>query len=58
LDEIAAYIIDMVAWLKDDPTSAREALRRVLIDGEILLHSRPDGSWEAESILIVAHLAT
>jgi hypothetical protein len=57
VDEIAAYVLDVEARLKDDPTTAREALRRVLIDGKIVLHPQPDGTWLAESLLIVGRLA-
>jgi hypothetical protein len=57
VDEIAAYVLDVKARLKDDPTTDREALRRVLVDGKIVMHPQPDGSWEAESMLLVGRIA-
>jgi hypothetical protein len=56
VDEIMSYVVDVEARIKDDPTTAREALRQVLIDGKITLTPQPDGSWEAASMLIVGRL--
>ena len=49
-------MVDVEARIKDDPTTAREALRQVLIDGRITLTPQPDGSWQATSMLIVGRL--
>ncbi len=57
VEEITAYVLDIEARLRDDPTTAREALRRVLLDGKIVLHPQPDGTWRAESMLVVGVLA-
>ena len=52
-----AYVADVEARLKEDPMTAREALRRVLLNGKIVMHPQPDGSWQAESALIYGRLA-
>ena len=40
-----------------DPTTAREQLRRVLLDGRFTVTPQPDGSWQAVSALLVGRLA-
>lgn len=55
--EIMTYVVDVEARIKDDPTTAREALRQVLINGKITLTPQADGSWQAMSMLIVGRLA-
>ncbi len=55
-DEIRGFMADVDARLRDDPTTAREALRLVLLDGKIKVYPQPDGSWEAESALIFGRL--
>ncbi len=56
VDEIMAYVVDVEVRLQDDPTTAREALRAVLVDGRITPTPQPDGSWKADSALIFGRL--
>jgi len=51
VDEIMAYVLDVEARIKDDPTTAREALRCVPVDGRITITPEPDGSCRATSAL-------
>jgi DNA invertase Pin-like site-specific DNA recombinase len=55
--EIKAFVTDVEARLRDDPTATREALRQALGDGRIVLHPQPDGTWRAESTIIIGKLA-
>ena len=57
VEEIAAYVLDIESRLRDEPTTAREALRNVLLDGKITMTPEADGSWSAVSALIVGRLA-
>lgn len=57
VDEIMAYVLDVEARIKDDPTTAREALRQVLLNGKITLTPEADGSCQASSMLIVGRLS-
>ncbi|HVJ94925.1 MAG TPA: hypothetical protein VM580_34330, partial [Labilithrix sp.] len=56
VDEIMAYVLDVETRIKDDPTTAREALRQVLVSGKITLTPEADGACKAESMLIVGRL--
>lgn len=56
-DEVMAYVVDVEARIKDDPTTAREALRRLLLNGKIIMHPQPDGSWRGESAVLPLRLA-
>jgi len=56
-DEILAYVVDVETRIKDDPTTAREALRRLLLDGKLVMHPQPDGSWRGESLILPLRLA-
>ena len=56
-EEILAYVVDVEARIKDDPTSAREALRRLLLNGRLVMHPQPDGSWRGESAVYPLRLA-
>jgi hypothetical protein len=56
VDEIIAQVVDVEARIKGDPTTARDTLRQVLIDGKITLTPQPDGSWQAASMLIMGRL--
>jgi DNA invertase Pin-like site-specific DNA recombinase len=56
-EEILAYVVDVEARIQDDPTSAREALRRLLLDGKLIMHPQPDGSWRGESAVFPLRLA-
>ena len=56
-DEVLAYVVDVEARIKDDPTTAREALRRLLLDGRLVMHPQPDGSWKGESAVFPLRLA-
>ena len=55
-DEIMAYVVDVETCIKDDPTSAREALRRLLLDGRLMMHPQADGSWRWESAVLPMNL--
>lgn len=56
VDEIMTYVMDVEARIKDDPTTAREALRQVLVNGKIVVTPEGDGACRAESMLIVGRL--
>lgn len=57
VEEIVELVRDVEARLKDDPTTAREALRQMLIDGRITMSPNPDGSYNAESMLVFGRIA-
>jgi hypothetical protein len=57
VEEIQRFVIDVEARLRGDPTAAREALRQVLGDGKIVLHPQPDGTYRAQSMLVLGKLA-
>ncbi len=54
--EIAAAVMDIERRLKFDPTTAREQIRRMLVSGKITMTPQPDGSWVADSALIVGRI--
>jgi hypothetical protein len=56
VDEIMGYVLDVEARIKDDPTTAREALRQVFLGGKITLTPEADGSCQATSMLVVGRL--
>ena len=56
VDEIVALVLDVETRIKEDPTSAREALRKMLGDGKITLTPKLDGTYEADSLLILGPL--
>jgi len=56
-EEVLAYVVDVEARIKDDPASAREALRRLLLNGRLVMHPQPDGSWRGESAVFPMRLA-
>jgi ribosomal protein L37AE/L43A len=45
VDEIVALVVDVEARIKDDPSSAREALRQMLLEGALVMAPLPDGSY-------------
>lgn len=49
VDEILEHVLDVEARIKDDPITAREALRWLLLDGKLVMHPQPDGSYLAAS---------
>lgn len=51
VDEIVALVLDVEARIKDDPTSAREALRQMVHDGRIDMEPQADGSYRARSVI-------
>jgi hypothetical protein len=56
VDEIMADLLDIEARIEHDPTTAREALRQVLLGGKITLTPEADGTCQARSLLIVGRL--
>ncbi len=52
VDEVVAMVLDVEARIKEDPTTAREALRRLLGEGRIDLHPTEDGGYRAESVIL------
>jgi hypothetical protein len=57
IEEIVAGVLDVESRLKDDPTGAREALRRLVLDGAIHMAPQDDGSYRARSFLLPENLA-
>ncbi len=57
VEDIMALILDIEARLKEDPTTAREAIRRMLDGGRIAMHPQPDGTYKAESVIFPLKLA-
>ncbi|PKL56034.1 MAG: hypothetical protein CVV35_06710 [Methanomicrobiales archaeon HGW-Methanomicrobiales-6] len=56
MDEILERVLDVEARITDDPTTAREAIRRMLLDGKIVMHPEADGSYRAESVIFPLRL--
>lgn len=57
IEEIVAGVLDVESRLKDDPTGAREALRRLVFEGAIHMDPQEDGSYRARSFLLPENLA-
>ena len=51
VDEVVAMVLDVEARIEEDPTAAREALRRFLGEGRIDLHPTEDGGYRAQSVI-------
>lgn len=56
VDEILERVLDVEARISDDPTTAREAIRRMLLDGKIVMQPEPDSSYRAESVIFPLRL--
>ncbi len=57
-EEILACVLDVEARLRSDPTTAREQLRRVLLNGKLTMTALDAGTWQAASMLLVGRLAS
>ena len=55
--KILAFVVDVEARITVDPTSAREALRRLLHDGRLVMHPQADGCRKGESVIFPLRLA-
>jgi hypothetical protein len=53
---LAAYVTDIESRLGFDPTTAREQLRRMLLDGKLTMTHLEDGTWQASSALLVGRI--
>ena len=56
LADLHEPLLRLQRQVKDDPTSAREALRRALQDGKLVMHPQPDGSYVADSMILPLRL--
>jgi hypothetical protein len=56
VDEIVEMVLDVEARIREDPMAAREALRQLLGEGQIVLHPEPDGGYRAESTIFPLRL--
>jgi site-specific DNA recombinase len=56
VEEIAGLVLDVETRIKEDPTSAREALRQSLDNGRLKMEPNPDGSYQANSVLFPLRL--
>jgi hypothetical protein len=56
VDEIVALVVDVEARIKDDPSSAREALRQMLLEGALVMAPLPDGSYQVRSVIVPIRL--
>ena len=57
VDEITTLVLDIEARIKDEPTVAREAIRRMLNGLRIDMYPNPDGSYRARSVIFPLDLA-
>lgn len=46
-----AYVVDVEARFKDDPTAARDALRQLLFNGGLVMEPQADGTYLANSVI-------
>jgi SMC interacting uncharacterized protein involved in chromosome segregation len=56
VEEIAGLVVDVEERIKEDPTSAREALRHSLDFGRLRMEPNADGSYQANSVLFPLRL--
>jgi site-specific DNA recombinase len=51
-EEVASKVLDLEKTIAQDPTGAREKLRRMFRDGQVNLVPQSDGTYAAEGILL------
>ena len=56
--EVAGLASDVEGRMAQDPEAAREMLRRMLEGGSLKMIPQPDGSYRAESHIMVLNLPT
>jgi hypothetical protein len=56
-DEIIQGVLNIEACIRSDPVTAREALRRVLLDGKIVMEPQPNGDYRGRSAVLPMQLA-
>lgn len=52
VEELTEIVLDVEARIKNDPTAARESIRKMLDDGRLVMEPRDDGSYHAKGILL------
>lgn len=45
IEEFSSMVLDVETRIKADPTAAREAIRKMLEDGRLMMEPLPDGSY-------------
>jgi site-specific DNA recombinase len=55
--EMTALVLDVEGLIRDDPTRAREALRKALDHGRLYMEPLPDQTYQARSVLFPLRLS-
>ncbi len=52
IEELTEIVLDVEVRIKNDPTAARESIRKMLDDGRLVMEPKADGSYHAKGILL------